>query len=451
MRGKFASQDLRTAGVLAAWLVVLVAFAYGVTVLNPAQSTIPVPMYRGAFVRLFFNYDGGWFIDIARHGYTGFSAARGWDNPYISTAFYPLYPAAVRLLSYPLLGHYFAAGLLVSWLSLFFALLYLRRLAALYQGEEAARRTCLCLLLFPTAVFLAAGYSESIFLLCAVAGLYHARRSSWVLAGLWGYLACLARPVGLAVGAAAALEALRQAGWRPRGLKPRMAALLAAPLGLATYMAYLWWRFDDPLVFVKAESAGWGWRRELSFKGLLVTARGLSGAGEKAAVAFLLLALLGGAVLLAAAVLRDYGRRKGSLILALGLGGALLLVGTLPGIIEAARRCLAADSVFSADFAKYSYLLIFTLLFAVLVALAFRRYGYPLGTFALLCLAAPLLTSPPSNPLMSMNRLVVVIFPAFMLLGAWGRSRDFERLYAFAGTMGLALFTTLFFYGMWAG
>ena len=52
---------------------------------------------------------------------------------------------------------------------------------------------------------------------------------------------------------------------------------------------------------------------------------------------------------------------------------------------------------------------------------------------------------------MSMNRMVVVIFPAFMLLGEWGRKRDFERFYACAGTLGLALFTTLFVYGLWAG
>jgi len=53
--------------------------------------------------------------------------------------------------------------------------------------------------------------------------------------------------------------------------------------------------------------------------------------------------------------------------------------------------------------------------------------------------------------MMSLNRLVIVIFPAFLLLGEWCRNRDFERFYSIVGTLGLAVFSTLFVYGMWAG
>jgi hypothetical protein len=390
LRKVLRSPDFRVAAALAAWLVLLFSFAYFMILLNPGQADPANPMNGGSFIRSFFNFDGSWFTDIARYGYTGFSDARGWDIPYISTAFFPLYPAAIRLVSYPLFGHYYAAGLLVSWLSLLFALIYLRRLVLTFKEEDdddAGFRACLFLLLFPTAIFLASGYSESLFLLCAVASFYHARRSSWILAGIWGFLACLARPVGLAVSAAVILEALRQAGWRPRNLRPKMAAVLLAPLGLVTYLAYLQWRFGDFLVFTRAEKAGWGWQREFNPKGLY----------------------------------------------------------------DVIRRLYDSGDIFTGDFAKYLYLLIFVALFIVLTVFVFRRYGYPLGTFTALCVLAPLLTSPPDNPLMSMNRMVVVVFPAFMLLGAWGRKRDFERFYACAGTLGLALFTTLFVYGLWAG
>lgn len=383
--------DLKVAAYLAVWLASLLGFCYFVTVLNPAQSTVPQPLSTGTFVQSFFYFDGGWFVDIAKYGYTGFSQVRGWDCSYISTAFFPLYPAAIRLVSYPLFGHYYAAALLVSWLSLLGCLIYLRRLALTFRREgddsDAGFRACLCLLLFPTAFFLAAGYSESIFLLCAAGALYHARRSSWVLSGLWGFLACLARPVGLAVAAAIMLEAARQAGWRPRNLKPRMAALLLAPLGLATYMAYLWWRFSDPLIFTKAEKAGEGWHREFN----------------------------------------------------------------LVGPYRLVKRLFDSGGVFNPEFAKYLYLLAFMVVMVVMVVLVFRRYGYPLGAFSLLCLLPPLLTSPPDNPMMSLNRLVIVILPAFLLLGEWCRNRDFERFYSIVGTLGLALFSTLFVYGMWAG
>ena len=265
------SPDCKVAAAFVVWLILLLSFAYFVQVLNPGRTDPGTSMNGGVFIRSFFNFDGSWFTDIARYGYTGFSAARNWDIPYISTAFFPLYPAAIRLVSYPLFGHYYAAGLLVSWLSLLFALIYLRRLALTFredgdEDEDAGFRACLFLLLFPTAIFLASGYSESIFLLCAVASFYHARRSSWILAGVWGFLACLARPVGLAVSAAVILEALRQTGWKPRNLRPKMAAVLLAPLGLATYMVYLQWRFDDFFIFSKAEKAGWGWKRSSTLK-----------------------------------------------------------------------------------------------------------------------------------------------------------------------------------------
>ncbi len=390
-RRLLCSPDLKVAAYFASWLVSLLGFCYLVLVLNPGRPNNDIPLSGSSFVSFFFYFDGGWFVDIAKYGYTGFSQVRGWDCAYISTAFFPLYPAAIRLASWPLLGHYYGAALLVSWSSLLGCLVYLRRLALIYRREgddgDAGFRACLCLLLFPTAFFLAAGYSESLFLLCAAGALYHARRSSWVLSGAWGFLACLARPVGLAVAAAVMLEAARQAGWRPRGLKPRMAAVLLAPLGLASYMAYLWWRFSDPLIFTEAEKAGEGWNREFN----------------------------------------------------------------LLGPYRLVKKLFNSGGVFNPEFAKYLYLLAFMVSMAVLVVLVFRRYGYPLGAFSLLCLLPPLLTSPPDNPMMSLNRLVIVILPAFLLLGEWCRNRDFERLYSVAGTLGLALFSALFVYGMWAG
>jgi hypothetical protein len=58
--------------------------------------------------------------------------------------------------------------------------------------------------IFPTAFFLLAAYSESLFLLCVVAALYHARKGrarggQWLIACLWAALAPLARLPGIAI------------------------------------------------------------------------------------------------------------------------------------------------------------------------------------------------------------------------------------------------------------
>lgn len=313
------------------------------------------------FVSSLFHFDAGWYQEIARHGYFRFEA----------TAFFPLYPLLVRALSYPLLGNYQAAALAVSWISLLFALLYLFRLAASFDDDDSAFRSCMYLLLFPTAVILAVGYSESLFLLCAVASFYHARRSSWILAGTWAAAACLARPTGMAVCVAIFLEALRQSGWKPSRMRPRMAGVLLGPLGLAAFMVYLRVEFGDFLAFSKAQEGGWG--------------RGFNPFG----------------------------------------------------IFHAIGDVLSREGLISAEFA----FLLLILAFLVLAALAFVRYGAPLGTMSFLLILFPLLISPQSEPTMSISRMVLVIFPAFMLMGGWGRSRWFERAYLVVSTFGLAYFT----------
>jgi hypothetical protein len=356
------------------WLAAMLFFSFFAYAVGQAYKAETVSISADGYFWSLVRFDAPWYMDIARYGY---SSPHFLDHGvYMSAAFFPLFPAAVRLLSYPLLGNYCAAALAVCWISLFFALIYLYKLAGLFHDEDASFRTCLFILLFPTACFFFFPYSEALFLLCAVASFYHARRSSWILAGGWGYLACLNRPLGLAVFAAIALEALRQARWKPSRLRPRMAAVLLAPLGIVTYFCYLWRSFGDFFYYFRAQTEGW-----------------------------------------------QSGFRPW-------------------GIFSAFRHMIAPEKF--TEFARYAYMLSFVLLFVILLVFVFRRYGYPLGFYGLVYLAIFLLSSPSDAPLESVNRHVVLIFPAFMILAGWARNRDFERLYLVAGTLGLAIFTMLF-------
>jgi len=369
--------------IFVVWVTFLLLFSFFIYAIGQSYRPETSRISGEEFFRNFIHYDAGWYITIARYGYAYSGFYRGPGLAYLSTAYWPLYPFLTRILSYPMAGNYIAAALAVSWLSMLFALIYLFKLAMIYTNEDSSFRTCLFILLFPTACFFLVPYSESLFLLCAVASFYHARRSSWILAGIWGYLACLARPVGPAIFVAIFLEALRQSGWRISQLRPRMAAVLLAPLGLVTYIAYLQWRFGDFLYFIKAQREGWQ-------------------------------------------------------------------AGFHPwGLFLASKYVLMPERF--VEFGRYFYLLFFLFLFAFLLAFVFKRYGYPLGFFGVICLAMSLLTSPSNALLQSMNRHVVVIFPAFMILGSWGRNRDFERLYIFAGTLGLAIFTTIYILNFFSG
>jgi hypothetical protein len=146
---------------------------------------------------------------------------------------------------------------LVSLLAAAGAFVLLHRLALPKLGAEGARRAVLYLALFPTAVFLGAVYSESLFLLLALVGFLLAERGRFGWAGLSAGLALLTRPAGVALVVALALLAWSSPG-RPRAL----ARLALAPALFALYPLALWLWIDRPLAFLGAQETVW--RRSFS-------------------------------------------------------------------------------------------------------------------------------------------------------------------------------------------
>ena len=111
-------------------------------------------------------------------------------------------------------------GLIVANVACIALFAYLYALVEREWGEALARRTVVYLAIFPTAFFLLAAYSESLFLLCAVAAIYHARSGQschwqWVVACLWAFWAPLARLPGIVLVVPLSVEFALQ-GWRRR-------------------------------------------------------------------------------------------------------------------------------------------------------------------------------------------------------------------------------------------
>ena len=162
--------------------------------------------------------DALWFLRIATDGY------RTDDN---SAAFFPLYPLAIRAVALlPGVGP-LGAALLVSNAALFGALVVLHALTRLELGDAHARRSLLLVALFPTACFLLAPYTESLFLLLSLLAFWYARRDRWALAALAGAGAALTRSVGLVLILALWVEAVRQWRREDRAPIPRFAAAAA--------------------------------------------------------------------------------------------------------------------------------------------------------------------------------------------------------------------------------
>ena len=173
--------------------------------------------------------DAVWYLRLAD---TGWSV----DDP--SAAFFPLYPLAVRAASAVIPGDDLIAALVVSNTAFLAALLLLFGLTDASFGRRIARRTIWTAAFFPTAFFLLAPYSESLFLALSLLAFREARRDRWGGVAVAGALAALTRSVGILLVPALLVEAVGGRRER-RPLAPRLAG--AAAIALGPLLWFGWW------------------------------------------------------------------------------------------------------------------------------------------------------------------------------------------------------------------
>jgi hypothetical protein len=198
--------------------------------------------------QVWLRWDTAQYVTIATQGYSPVT-----ENP----AFFPLYPLMMRALNSVLPGDMVAAGLIVSSFACITALALTYRLAEDLFDDVLARRALVSLMAFPFAFYLVAAYNESTFLALAVAALYLMRRGQWWWAGAIAGLSSAARPAGVLLALAFAVEYLRHRDWQWRRIRPDAVAVALAPAGLAGYVVYNWLALGDPFRFMRVQ-AHWG-------------------------------------------------------------------------------------------------------------------------------------------------------------------------------------------------
>ena len=206
--------------------------------------------------------DGLRYVDIAEFGYHPVTDPTFRDPASVTPVWPPGYPILIRLASYVLPGDMAFAAVAVSNLAALGLLVMLYRFVDHEFGRDMAQRSVVALIAFPTAFFLGVAYSESVFLLLTVASLYCARRGNWWVAGALAGAASATRVVGVMIGVALAYEYLRQRGFNWRRIRLDVLSLALAPTGLLLYMVFLWYRFDNPMLFSDAQI---NWDRRFAF------------------------------------------------------------------------------------------------------------------------------------------------------------------------------------------
>ncbi len=186
--------------------------------------------YRGVaaesppLLGLWQRFDTNWYLAIAERGY-------GTNEGDVH--FPPLYPALIRVVV-ALVGDSMLAALLISNFAFIAALALFYQSTREWFGAPVAARAATYLVLFPTAFFFLAAYTEPLFLLATLLALRAMQTRAWLSAGLWCFCAVLLRLQGVAL-----LVPLAYELWSARPLDKRFArvvSLTLPALGLALYL-----------------------------------------------------------------------------------------------------------------------------------------------------------------------------------------------------------------------
>jgi hypothetical protein len=257
-------------------------------------------------------WDAELFVTIAEHGYDGEPGTR----PDVGLpAFFPGMPLALRAVHF-VVPDWSAAGLIISLVAGAVAMVALAKLAELEGARGWA--AVLALVLFPTAVFLTAGYSEPLFLAFAIPAWLAARQQRWPAAAVLAAGASCVRITGLFLAVALVVEF-----WQRRQPVRRAPWLVVPFLPLVAYSYYHFTRTGDWLAWKRAQEAGWGRELVWPWDAWTVTWQAAMGEGE-AAVPFRM--EIAGAVVAVAALVWLLVLRRWSEAVYVGLQAAALMV-----------------------------------------------------------------------------------------------------------------------------
>jgi len=178
-------------------------------------------------------WDAGWYIAVINDHYLNVAA---------SPAFYPLFPlmvGVIHFISFGLLDFAFS-GLIINTVALYFIVLAFLKISNIYLPDNKRYLPVILFLSFPSAFFLHAFYTESVFMALGMwAYLYSLNRKWLKMALLLALLSATRLPSILYIGLCF-LEYLRSYKWSIKNaVNPNILYFLISILGFITYGLYL--------------------------------------------------------------------------------------------------------------------------------------------------------------------------------------------------------------------
>jgi len=200
-----------------------------------------IPVLSRGGILPWMNFDGQNYLRIVKFGY---------ESDKTLTAFYPIYPLAIKILSLNSFFNPIIIGLLISYFSSFLACLVFYQLTKNEYSEKIAFRSLFLLLIFPSSFYLFAYYTEGLFLLFSVLVFWFIRKKNILLATIFASAATATRIVGLALIPVLIFEAYRI--YKKQGRFPWIITI--APAGLLAYMLYTFLKFGNPFLMIISQT-----------------------------------------------------------------------------------------------------------------------------------------------------------------------------------------------------
>ena len=200
-------------------------------------------------IDMWTRWDSWEYEEIARQGYWYDFDFK--PRAYGTVACFPLYPLAIRALGAILGRDYVVAGLIISNLSAITGFVLLFQWASWWGDRRGAWIAVAAAVVFPAGLFWSALYPQSLFFALSVASLTLMLDGRVATACLVASAATACRLEGIALVPALLAILLQRGRWR---LGWDALWLLATPLGLAGYMAYLDRGWGDPVLFLKVHA-----------------------------------------------------------------------------------------------------------------------------------------------------------------------------------------------------
>ena len=218
--------------------------------------------FPDSFISIWNTWDTPHYLEITQYGYSNSTV----NERHLFIVFFPLLPLLTKTFSF-LFQDYLLSALIVSNIAYIFAIFYLYKLVLLDFEKEDAIRSVIYFSIFPTAYFLHAAYTESLFLALTIASFYYARKDRWAVSGVLGMLAAMTRVTGIILIPVLLIEYLHQREFKKENIRKDILWIGVIGLGFLIYLIINYVTYGDPLQFLEIQAGHWGMRLSFPTKG----------------------------------------------------------------------------------------------------------------------------------------------------------------------------------------